>query len=180
LLRSAIAWGRGDRYDPVVGIRIRPAEPEDVPLIAELIRGLAEYEHLTDALRMDERALAEHLFGARRYVEVLLADVDGQTAGYALFFHTYSTFLTKPGIWLEDIFVVPAHRRHGVGHALFERLATIAVERGCGRLEWSVLEWNEPALAFYRGLGAGSVDGWTMYRLAGAALERLAAAPSSR
>ena len=162
------------------GLRIRSATPADVSLITDLIRGLADYEHLTEELRLDERALAEHLFGERRYAEVLIAELGDDVAGYALFFHTYSTFLTKPGIWLEDIFVVPACRRHGIGRALLARIAAIAAERGCGRMEWSVLDWNEPALAFYRGLGAGPVDGWTTYRLTGAALERLAADPISR
>ena len=161
-------------------LRLRTAAPADVPLIVELIGRLAAYEDLTQELHANEAALREHLFGERRYAEVLLAEVDGIAVGYALFFHTYSTFSTKPGIWLEDVFVVPDHRRAGFGRALLARLAEIAVERGCGRLEWAVLDWNEPALAFYRGLGAGPVDGWTICRLTGEALQRLAGPGPSR
>jgi GNAT superfamily N-acetyltransferase len=155
-------------------VRLRPAVSDDVPVIFALIRALAEYENLTHELRASEDALREHLFGERRYAEALLAEVDDVAAGYALFFHTYSTFLTRPSIWLEDIFVLPEHRRAGLGRALLARLAELAVERGCGRLEWAVLDWNEPALAFYRGVGARPVDGWTIYRLTGDALQRLA------
>ena len=154
-------------------VRLRVAVPADVPAIFALIRALAEYENLTHELRASDEALREHLFGERRFAEALLAEIDGAAVGYALFFHTYSTFLTKPSIWLEDIFVLPEHRRAGVGRALLARLAELAVERGCGRLEWAVLDWNQPALAFYRGIGAGPVDGWTIYRLTGEALQRL-------
>ena len=161
-------------------LRLRVAVREDVPLIIELIRGLAEYERLTDVLRIDQDALCEHLFGEHRYAEVLIAEVGDRVAGYALFFHTYSTFLMKPGIWLEDIFVPAPFRRRGVGKALLARLAEIALSRGCGRLEWSVLDWNKPAIAFYQELGARPVDGWSCYRLSGEPLERLGARPAAR
>jgi GNAT superfamily N-acetyltransferase len=151
-------------------IRVRAAAPDDVDLVLELIRGLAEYEKLAHELQLDEGRLRGHLFGDRPYVEVLIGELDGGAVGYALYFHTYSTFLTKPGIWLEDLFVTPEHRGQGVGRALLGRLAGIATERGCGRLEWSVLDWNTPAISFYRGIGARPVKGWTTYRLTGDAL----------
>ena len=159
---------------PATDVRIRPAEPADADLILGFIRGLAEYENLTGELRIDERGFREHLFGERRYCEALIGELDGTAVGYALFFHTYSTFLTKPGIWLEDLFVVPQHRGHGVGRAMLAHLAALTEARGCGRLEWSVLDWNEPAIRFYRSIGAGPNEGWTMYRLAGDALGKFA------
>ena len=152
---------------------IRPATEADIPAIADLIRGLAEYERLSDDAALDEAALREHLFGDRPYAEVLLAEDEGEVVGFALFFHNYSTFLTKPGIWLEDLFVRPEHRGRGHGRALLAALARIAVERGCGRLEWSVLDWNEPSIAFYRSLGATPMADWTTYRLTGDALPAL-------
>jgi GNAT superfamily N-acetyltransferase len=155
-------------------IRIREAEPADVELILEFIRGLAEYEKLTKVLRIDPQGFHDHLFGERRYCEALIGELEGAAAGYALYFHTYSTFLTKPGIWLEDLFVLPEHRGSGVGRALLRHVAAIGESRGCGRLEWSVLDWNEPAIRFYRSIGAAPVDGWTMYRLDGDALARFA------
>jgi GNAT superfamily N-acetyltransferase len=154
---------------------IRPATADDTPTIARLIRGLAEYERLSHAVVLDERQLREHLFGSRPYAEVLLAEEAGDVVGFALFFHNYSTFVSKPGIYLEDLFVEPAHRGKGHGKALLAALAKLAVERGCGRLEWAVLNWNEPALRFYRGLGAVPMDEWTVYRLTGDALAMLAA-----
>lgn len=155
---------------------IRPATPADIPAIASLIRGLAAYEHLAHEVVLDDDRLREHLFGARPYAEVLLAcDASpADVAGFALFFHNYSTFLARPGIWLEDLFVVPGQRGRGHGKALLAALAAIAVERDCGRLEWSVLDWNEPSIAFYRALGAAPMDDWTTYRLTGAALRTLA------
>lgn len=154
---------------------IRDATPTDTGTIANLIRGLAEYEHLTDEVALDERDLHEHLFGERRYAEVILVEGAGvAVVGFALFFHNYSTFLAKPGIYLEDLFVLAEHRGRGHGKALLARLAQIAVERGCGRLEWSVLDWNEPSIAFYRSLGAVAQDEWTTFRLAGDALRTLA------
>ena len=154
---------------------IRAATPDDTHTIAALIRGLAEYERMTQDVALDETMLREHLFGEHRYAEVILAEREGGIVGFALFFHNYSTFLTRPGIYLEDLFVMPGHRGAGHGKALLARLAQIAVERGCGRLEWSVLDWNEPSIAFYRSLGAVAMDAWTVYRLAGDALSGLAA-----
>lgn len=153
---------------------IRFATPTDVPVIADLIRGLAEYEKLSHAVTLEEDRLGEHLFGAHPYAEVLLAEDDGVVVGFALFFHNYSTFLGQPGIYLEDLFVLPEYRGQGHGKTLLAELARLAVERGCGRLEWSVLNWNEPALRFYRSLGAKPLDEWTGYRLTGAHLEMLA------
>lgn len=155
-------------------VRIRAGEPADVPLIAELIRGLARYEKLEDEVVMTEEKLTDSLFGERRYAETLIAEVDGEPAGFALFFHNFSTFLAQPGIYLEDLFVVPEQRGHGVGRALLERLAQTAVDRGCGRLEWAVLDWNKDAIRFYEGLGAKPNSEWTVYRLTGESLRALA------
>jgi GNAT superfamily N-acetyltransferase len=149
---------------------IRPATPADTPAIARLIRGLAEYERLSHAVTFDERSLHEHLFGPRPFAEVLLAEEGAAAVGFALFFHNYATFRGEPGIYLEDLFVEPEHRRKGHGKALLRALARLAVERGCGRLDWVVLDWNEPAIRFYRALGAVAMDDWTGYRLAGDAL----------
>ena len=157
-------------------ISIRPATREDVPVVARLIRALAEYERLAHECFADEDALEAHLFGPRPYAEVLVAEVDGTPAGFALFFHTFSTFLSKPGLYLEDLFVVPESRGLGLGRRLLTALATLAVERGCGRLEWSVLKWNAPAIGFYERLGAAPMEEWQVYRLAGAPLAALAAA----
>jgi GNAT superfamily N-acetyltransferase len=153
---------------------IRPATPADVPTIARLIRALAEYERLTHEVVLDEARLRDHLFGPRPYCEVLIAEDAGTAVGYALFFHTYSTFRTRPALYLEDLFVLPEHRSRGHGKALLAALAKIAVERGCGRLEWSVLNWNEPSIGFYKSLGATPMDEWTVYRLTGDALTKLA------
>jgi GNAT superfamily N-acetyltransferase len=155
-------------------VDIRPGELADVPLIAELIRGLARYEKLEHEVVMTEEKLTETLFGGRRYAETLIAEVDGEAAGFALFFHNYSTFLAQPGIYLEDLYVVPERRGHGVGRALLERLAQAAVNRGCGRLEWAVLDWNRDAIRFYESLGAKPNSDWTVYRLAGESLRALA------
>jgi GNAT superfamily N-acetyltransferase len=156
-------------------IRIRPAMPSDVPLILKLIRGLAEYERLADRCVASEGALLQHLFGPRPFCEVVIAEDDYGPAGFALFFHNYSTFLSRPGVYLEDLFVVPERRGSGIGRALLSRLAEIAVHRGCGRLEWAVLDWNEPAIGFYKRLGARLLDDWTTCRLDGEALTALAA-----
>ena len=153
---------------------IRPAAPADVPTVARLIRALAEYERLADRVSLDEGRLRDHLFGPRPYCEALIAEDGGVPVGFALFFHNYSTFLARPGIYLEDLFVLPEERRRGYGKALLSCLARIAVERGCGRLEWSVLNWNEPAIGFYKSLGAVPMDEWTVYRLTGDALTTLA------
>jgi GNAT superfamily N-acetyltransferase len=156
-------------------IQVRSATPDDVPLLVQLIHGLAEYERLLDQCIASEELLYEHLFGKRTYCEALIAEDDDGAAGFALFFHNYSTFLTKPGIYLEDLFVLPERRGNGFGRALLTRVAQIAVERGCGRLEWSVLDWNEPAIGFYNHLGARLMDDWTTCRVDGAALADLAA-----
>jgi GNAT superfamily N-acetyltransferase len=139
-------------------------------MIAALIRFLAEYERLSDRVVFDEALLREHLFGPRPYAEVLLAEEAGEVVGFALFFPTFSTFLGQPGLWLEDLFVRPEHRGRGHGKALLSAVAGRAVERGCGRLEWSVLHWNEPAHGFYRALGAVHMDDWMLYRLSGPSL----------
>jgi GNAT superfamily N-acetyltransferase len=149
---------------------IRPATPADTPGIARLIRALAEYERLSHQVTIEEDQLRAHLFGPRPCAEALLAEEAGAVVGFALFFPSYSTFVGKPGIFLEDLFVRPEHRGHGHGKALLAAVARVAVERGCGRLEWSVLKWNEPALRFYRSLGAVPMDEWTAYRLTGDAL----------
>ena len=149
---------------------IRPATAADVPVIVGLVRALAEYEKLADQVRLEEGPLREHLFGPRPWAEVLLAEETGEVVGFALFFPTYSTFAGRPGLYLEDLFVRPEHRGRGHGAALFRAVARLAVERACGRLEWAVLDWNEPALAFYRSRGAVPLDDWTVYRLDGAAL----------
>jgi GNAT superfamily N-acetyltransferase len=142
----------------------------DVPLILQFIRGLAEYERLAHACVATEESVRETLFGAKRYAEVIIAEHEGAPAGFALFFHNYSTFLARPGIYLEDLYVRPELRGYGIGKALLAKLASIAMERNCGRLEWAVLNWNEPAIQFYRSLGALPQDQWTVYRLTGEAL----------
>lgn len=154
---------------------IRPATPDDVPTIARLIRGLAEYERLADRVVLKESDLREHLFGAKKYAEVLMAEDGGAVVGFALFFHNYSTFRGKPGIYLEDLFVEPQYRGKGHGKALLKGLAKLAVERDCCRVEWSVLNWNEPSIQFYKSLGAVPMDEWTVYRLTDDALKNLAA-----
>jgi GNAT superfamily N-acetyltransferase len=154
---------------------IRPAEPSDVPAILSLIRELAEYEHLADACIASEDLLKKHLFGPDRAAEALVA-IDGTAVvGYAIYFKTFSTFLALPGIYLEDLFVQPAHRGRGLGKGLLRELARIATTRGYGRVEWSVLNWNAPAITFYESLGAKPLDDWTMYRLTGEALRAFAA-----
>jgi GNAT superfamily N-acetyltransferase len=152
---------------------IRFGRPDDVPTIFSLIKGLAEYERLAHDVVGTEELLREHLFGERPYVEVLLAEAEGRAVGFALFFHNYSTFLTRPGIYLEDLFVLPDERGRGYGKALLSALGRLAVERGCGRLEWSVLDWNEPSIQFYRSLGAVGLDEWTVNRVTGDALQKM-------
>lgn len=159
-------------------VAIRDATPGDVGLILGFIRALAEYERLADRVEATEERVRQSLFGPRPAAEVVIAEVDGQPAGFALFFHNYSTFLAQRGIYLEDLFVRPEHRGHGVGRQLLAHLARLAVERGCGRLEWAVLDWNEPAIGFYRRIGAVPMDDWHVFRLAGAALTNLAGEPS--
>jgi len=157
-----------------MSIRIRSATRADVPVIADLIRGLARYEKLEHEVVMTEDLLAAGLFGQRPYAEVALAVDEERPVGFALFFHNFSTFLGRPGIYLEDLFVVPEERGGGVGRALLEHLARLAVDRGCGRLEWAVLDWNRDAIAFYERLGARPNSDWTVYRLTGEALTTLA------
>ena len=161
-------------------MRIRTAHRADVPLLLTLIRELAGYERLADQVVGTEAELERHLFGERPAAEAVIAEADGDAVGFALFFTTFSTFLCRPGIWLEDVFVRPQHRRSGVGRALLAHVAGIAAERGCGRMEWSALDWNEPALRFYAGLGARPVAGWVVHRLEGEALSRLAARDGGR
>jgi GNAT superfamily N-acetyltransferase len=153
---------------------IRPATPADTATICELIRALAEYERLSHQVVLDESRVREHLFGPRPFAEVLLAEDAGQVVGFALFFHNYSTFLGRPGIYLEDVFVQPEHRGKGHGKALLRELARITVERGCGRIEWAVLDWNIPSIEFYRSLGATAMDEWTIFRLTGDGIANLA------
>lgn len=154
-------------------LNLRNATEADVPLILRFIRELAEYERLAHECVATEESVRETLFGERRYAEVIIAEHDGEPAGFALFFHNYSTFLARPGIYLEDLYVRPELRGHGIGKALLARLAALALERNCGRLEWAVLNWNEPAIRFYRSLGALPQDQWTVYRVTGETLERL-------
>jgi GNAT superfamily N-acetyltransferase len=153
---------------------VREASEEDVPLILSFIRELAEYEKLSHEVVATEEELRESLFGERRYAEVLIAEHDGSPAGFALFFHNFSTFLGRPGIYLEDLFVMPEHRGSGFGKEMLVYLARLARERNCGRLEWWVLDWNEDAIRFYRSLGAVPMDEWTVFRVTGDALDSLA------
>lgn len=152
---------------------IRSAQPDDTPAIYDLIRRLAEYERLLDQFVLTPERLHEHLFGPRPFAESLVAEEPDGIVGFALFFHNYSTFAGRPGLYLEDLFVLPEHRGRGHGKSLLREVARLAVERGCGRLEWSVLDWNEPSIQFYRSLGATPLDDWTMFRLTGEALEEL-------
>jgi GNAT superfamily N-acetyltransferase len=153
---------------------IRPASPTDLPVILDLIQQLAEYEKLRDACVATESRLRDSLFGPHPAAEVIIAEHEGVPAGFALYCHNYSTFLARRGIWLEDLFVRPEHRGRGIGRLLLERLAAIAVERDCGRLEWAVLDWNASAIGFYRSLGAVPMDEWTTFRVTGDALATLA------
>ncbi len=156
-------------------VRIFPATEADVPVILEMIRGLAEYEKLEHLVVATEDKLRATLFGERPAAEVLLAWTETECAGIALFFSSYSTFLAQPGIFLEDLYVKPHLRGAGTGTALLARLAQLAVDRGCGRLEWDVLDWNAPSIGFYKALGATAMDEWTRYRMTGEALTQLAA-----
>jgi GNAT superfamily N-acetyltransferase len=155
-------------------VSLRSATAADVPQILAYIQGLADYEKLTHACVATEDSLRQTLFGPRPYAEVILGEYDGEPAGFALFFHNYSTFRAAPGIYLEDLYVLPERRGHGVGKALLKQLAKLAVERGCARLEWSVLDWNAPSIAFYKSLGAEPQDEWTIFRVTGDALSTLA------
>lgn len=155
-------------------IAVRSAEASDVGLVLSLICELAEYERMSAEVVATEEMIRDALFGARPKAEVLIASFEGVSVGFALFFENFSTFVGRPGLYLEDLFVRPEARGHGIGKALLESLAAIALERNCGRLEWSVLDWNESAIAFYRGLGATPMDEWTVFRVAGEALSKLA------
>ena len=156
------------------GLRIDPATERDVPEILTLIRALAEYERMSGDVTADEAGLRKSLFGPAPAAEALIARAGAEPVGFALWFHNYSTFLGRRGLYLEDLFVVPQWRGRGVGRALLTRLAQVAMARDCGRMEWSVLNWNEPAIRFYRGLDAQPMDEWTVYRLSGDAIARLA------
>jgi GNAT superfamily N-acetyltransferase len=158
--------------DPV---RIRSATPADVPLILGLIRELAEYEKLLHQVTATEADLRHSLFGPKTAAECVIAEQDGRPVGFALFFHNFSTFLGKPGLYLEDLYVKPELRGQGIGRRLLSHLARLTLERGCGRFEWAVLSWNEPAIRIYQRLGAQMLDDWRINRLTGAALEKLAA-----
>jgi GNAT superfamily N-acetyltransferase len=156
-----------------LNLNIRPAVVSDCATLLTLIRGLAEYENLLDRVVATPQKLAETLFGALPAAEALLAEIDGQAAGFALFFPNYSTFLAQPGIYLEDLFVLPARRGHGVGKALLKAVAELAVQRGCGRFEWSVLDWNQSAIEFYEAMGATVMPDWRICRVTGPALVAL-------
>lgn len=158
----------------IPAMNIRTATEADVPVILQFIRDLARYEKLEHKVIATEDLLRTSLFGQPRFAEVLLAEEEGRPVGFALFFHNYSTFLAQPGIYLEDLFVKPDVRGRGYGKALLSRLALIARERNCGRIEWSVLDWNQPAIEFYRSIGAVSLDDWKVFRLGSEALDRLA------
>jgi GNAT superfamily N-acetyltransferase len=170
----------GTRRDsePPAGASIRAARPADTPRILELIRELAVYERLADQVTADEAGIGRALFGEPRWAEALVGEVDGQVVAFALFFHNFSTFLGRPGLYLEDLYVQPVHRGRGLGRRLLAALAGIAVERGCGRMEWAVLDWNAPAIGFYDALGARPMRDWTVFRLTGDRLARLADAVS--
>ncbi len=154
-------------------VDVRFVTKDDVPLLLSFIKELAEYEHLSHEVSATEETLRESLFGDRRVAETLLAYSGGEPAGFALFFHNFSTFLGRAGIYLEDLYVRPEFRGSGIGRTLLVHLARLAEERGCGRLEWWVLDWNEPSIGFYESLGAVAMDDWTVYRLAGDALREL-------
>lgn len=155
-------------------ISLRLATEQDIPTILRFINGLAEYEKLADQVVATEQKLRETLFGEKRYAEVIIAEYQQQQAGFALFFHNYSTFLAKPGIYLEDLFVLPEFRGKGLGKQLLSYLAQLAVERHCGRLEWSVLDWNQPAIDFYQAQGATLLNDWRINRVTGTELIELA------
>lgn len=158
----------------MTGVRIRPAAPSDLSLLAALIRELAEYEKLLHEVRFKDGDLQHHLFGPQPAAEALIGEIDGEAQGFALFFPTFSSFEGKPGIWLEDLFVRPAARGRGLGKALLLAVAKLAAERGCGRYEWSVLDWNEPSIRFYRALGARPMTEWQIMRVDGEALKAMA------
>jgi GNAT superfamily N-acetyltransferase len=160
-------------------LSIRPTLESEVHIIVRFIRELAKYERLSHECHITEELLRESLFGSRPYAETILALLDEEPIGFCLFFHNFSTFLGKPGLYLEDLYVKPDYRNLGVGGKLLGYLASIALERNCGRFEWSVLDWNEPAIAFYRKIGAEPMNDWTVQRMTGAALVNLARSQTS-
>ncbi|MBO9873147.1 MULTISPECIES: GNAT family N-acetyltransferase [Xanthomonas] len=159
----------------MAALQIRPAVADDAALILRLIRDLARYERAEDAVQTDEAGLRATLFGADARAKALICEADGQPIGYAVYFYNYSTWLGRNGLYLEDLYVDPAHRGVGAGKALLQHLARQAMAEGCGRFEWSVLDWNQPAIDFYEAVGARAQDEWTVYRLQGEALARFAA-----
>jgi GNAT superfamily N-acetyltransferase len=159
----------------MTGFSLRPATPDDVPEVLRLIRALAEYERLLDQARATEADLHAALFGPHPGIHVVLAELDRATVGFGLWFATFSTFTGRRGFYIEDVFVEAAHRGRGIGRAIFAHIARRAVAEGCARIEWAVLNWNEPALRFYRAIGAEPLDQWTRQRLSGASLAALAA-----
>lgn len=161
-------------YNEGMGTTIRPATAADVGLILKFIRALAEYEREPDAVEATEEDLLRHGFGENPYFQCLIAEQDGAAAGFALYFYDYSTWLGRPGLYLEDVFVDPRYRGLGIGKALLKRLAAIALEKGCARMKWEVLDWNQPAIDFYAGLGAEFLDTWRNVRVSGEALRKLA------
>ena len=160
-------------------LNIRPAQESDIDAIFDLIMGLAAYEKLTDRVTGNSDLCRSHLFGPRPYAESIVAELDTEIVGFGLFFHTYSTFLTQPGLHLEDVFVRPEYRRQGIGKALMMSIAKIAFDRGCGRLEWSVLDWNQPAIEFYHSLGATILPEWQICRMTADTLAEIAAKSES-
>ena len=156
--------------NPPSTVTIQPATPTDAPILFELIQALAEYEKLSHEVVGSQIDLQHHLFGPRPYAEAILARVEGQPVGFALFFHNYSTFLMQPGIYLEDLFILPQYRRQGIGKQLIAHVGKIALARKCGRFEWNVLDWNEPAIAFYKSIGAEIKQEWRLCRVTGASL----------
>ena len=153
-------------------LSLRPAEERDVGVILDFIRELADYERLSHEVVTTEALLAQHLFGERPLAESIIAEYEGAPAGFALFFHSFSTFVGKPGLYLEDLYVTPDLRGRGIGKALLKHHAQLALERDCGRVEWAVLDWNEPAIKFYEAIGAAALTEWNTYRLAGSALRK--------
>lgn len=157
-------------------VRIDAVREQDVPVLLRLIKALADYERLSGEVTATESMLRDALFGAKPSAEAALAYVGNDAVGFAVWFYNFSTFVGRPGLYLEDLFVLPDWRGRGIGRALMGHLARLAVARGCGRMEWAVLDWNEPAIRFYRSIAAQAMDGWTVYRLTGDALKRLAGA----
>jgi GNAT superfamily N-acetyltransferase len=162
------------------GVRIAAAKESDVPVILELIRSLADYERLAHEVVATPDSLRESLFGVRPAAEVVIAYLDHEPVGFAVWFQNYSTFLGRAGLYLEDLFVKPERRGQGIGRTLLAHVASVAITRGAGRMEWSVLDWNKPAIGFYRAIGAVPMDDWTVYRLTGDALEQLAATMATK